>query len=124
VRTFGHCRSATEATFLVQWLIGDRLYRSVLFSCAPHRNVPRQYDEAKVSVLDTLFLASVRFCIHVFSAGLRLRQEAVMPILLWYLPFAVFSGACDLLFAEPEVQVNERPADFDHAGPEKEATRH
>ena len=77
-----------------------------------------------MSVLDTLFLASVRFCIHVFSAGRRLQQEAVMPILLWYLPFAVFSGACDLLFAEPEVQVNERPADFDHAGPEKEATRH
>lgn len=108
---------------MVQWLIGDRLCRSVLFSCAPHRNVPRQYDEAKVSVLDTLFLASVRFCIHVFSAGRRLQQEAVMPILLWYLPFAVFSGACDLLFAEPEVQVNE-PADLDHAGPEKEATRH
>jgi hypothetical protein len=52
-----------------------------------------------------------------------LQQEAVMPILLWYLPFAVFSGACDLLFAEPEVQVNE-PADLDHAGPEEEATRH
>ena len=67
-----------------------------------------------MSVLDTLFLASVRFCIHVFSAGRRLQQEAVMPILLWYLPFAVFSGACDLLFAEPEVQVNE-PADLDHA---------
>jgi hypothetical protein len=45
-----------------------------------------------------------------------------MPILLWYLPFAMFSGACDLLFAEPEVQLNE-PADLDHAGPEEEATR-
>jgi hypothetical protein len=46
-----------------------------------------------------------------------------MPILLWYLPFAVFCGGCDLLFAEPEMQANE-PADLDKAGPEEEATQH
>ena len=25
-----------------------------------------------------------------------------MPILLWYLPFTMFSGACDLVFSEFE----------------------
>jgi hypothetical protein len=52
-----------------------------------------------------------------------LQQEAVMPILLWYLPFTMFSGACDVVFAELEMQVNE-PADFDQTGPEEEATQH
>jgi hypothetical protein len=28
-----------------------------------------------------------------------------MPILLWYMPFTVFYGACDLLFAELEMHV-------------------
>jgi hypothetical protein len=59
----------------------------------------------------------------MFSGGLRLQQEAVMPILLWYLPFAMFSGACDLVFAELEMQVNE-PADLDEARPDEEATQH
>jgi hypothetical protein len=27
-----------------------------------------------------------------------------MPILLWYLPFSMFYGACDLMFAELEMQ--------------------
>jgi hypothetical protein len=27
-----------------------------------------------------------------------------MPILFWYLPFAMFSGVCDLMFAELEMQ--------------------
>ena len=28
-----------------------------------------------------------------------------MPILLWYLPFTMFSGACDLVLSEFETQV-------------------
>jgi hypothetical protein len=48
-----------------------------------------------------------------------------MPILLWYLPFTMFSGACDLVFAELEMQVNEdHPADLDEASPEEDATQH
>jgi len=46
-----------------------------------------------------------------------------MPILLWYLPFTMFSGACDLVFAELEL-MNEEPADLDEVGPEEEATQH
>jgi hypothetical protein len=35
-------------------------------------------------------------------------------ILLWYLPFAVFSGACDLMLSESDMQTNsERPAEID-----------
>jgi hypothetical protein len=34
-----------------------------------------------------------------------------MPILLWYLPFTMFSGACDLMFSEFEAQMaGEWPA--------------
>jgi hypothetical protein len=47
-----------------------------------------------------------------------------MPILLWYLPFTMFSGACDLVLSELEIQVNEEPADFDEVGPEEDATQH
>jgi hypothetical protein len=47
-----------------------------------------------------------------------------MPILLWYLPFTMFSGACDLVFAELAPQVDEEPADLDEVGPEGEATQH
>jgi hypothetical protein len=47
-----------------------------------------------------------------------------MPILLWYLPFTMFSGACDIVFAELETQLNEEPADLDEVGPEEEATQH
>jgi hypothetical protein len=44
-----------------------------------------------------------------------------MPILLWYLPFTMFSGACDLVFSEFEAQMAgewpavsvERPRDSD-----------
>jgi hypothetical protein len=51
------------------------------------------------------------------------RQEVFMPILLWYLPFTMFYGTCDLVFAELEMQVNEvRQTDLDQAGPEDEAT--
>jgi hypothetical protein len=32
-------------------------------------------------------------------------EEARMPILLWYLPFTMFSGACDLVFLEFETQM-------------------
>jgi hypothetical protein len=46
-----------------------------------------------------------------------------MPILLWYMPFTMFYGTCDLLFAGLEMQVTE-PADLDRAGPEDEATQH
>jgi len=45
-----------------------------------------------------------------------------MPILLWYLPFTMFSGACDLVFSEFETQMagegpagsGERPRESDH----------
>jgi hypothetical protein len=48
-----------------------------------------------------------------------------MPILLWYLPFTMFYGTCDLLFAGLEMQVNEdRPADLDPPRPEEEAAQH
>jgi hypothetical protein len=47
-----------------------------------------------------------------------------MPILLWYLPFTMFYGTCDLVFAELEMQVNEdRQAVLVQAGPEDEATQ-
>jgi hypothetical protein len=56
---------------------------------------------------------------------LRNGAEAIMPILLWYMPFTMFYGACDLLFAELEIQVNEdRPADLDEAGQGEKATQH
>jgi hypothetical protein len=47
-----------------------------------------------------------------------------MPILLWYMPFTVFYAACDLLFAEFEMEANENPEDLDDARPEGEATQH
>ncbi len=47
-----------------------------------------------------------------------------MPILLWYLPFTMFSGACDLVFAEFETKANEDPANLDEAGAEEDATQH
>jgi hypothetical protein len=47
-----------------------------------------------------------------------------MPILLWYMPFTMFYGACDLLFAELEMEVNGAPADLGEPGPEEEATQH
>ena len=40
------------------------------------------------------------------------------------MPFTMFYGACDLLFAEPEIQVNKGTADLDDAGAEEEATQH
>jgi hypothetical protein len=47
-----------------------------------------------------------------------------MPILLWYLPFTMFSGACDLVLSELEMQPDEHPADFDEVGLEDEAIQH
>ena len=39
--------------------------------------------------------------------------EATMPILLWYLPYTMFSGACDLVLSEFETQVTgERRIEF------------
>jgi hypothetical protein len=36
-----------------------------------------------------------------------------MPILLWYLPYTMFSGACDLVLSEFEAQTaGERPVEF------------
>ncbi len=36
-----------------------------------------------------------------------------MPILLWYLPYTMFSGACDLVFSELEAQAGgERAAEL------------
>jgi hypothetical protein len=65
--------------------------------------------------------------------GILLPQRAVpgptcgewgMPILLWYLPFTMFSGACDLVFAELVPQADVEPADLDEARPEEDATQH
>ncbi len=47
-----------------------------------------------------------------------------MPILLWYLPFTMFSGACDLVFAELGSQLNDEPADLEEVATEDEATTH
>jgi hypothetical protein len=44
-----------------------------------------------------------------------------MPILLWYLPFTMFSGACDLVFSEFETQPSEEIAE---GGPEEDTTQH
>ena len=39
-------------------------------------------------------------------------QEAIMSILLWYLPYAMFSGACDVVLAENGTRMSsERRAD-------------
>jgi len=39
-------------------------------------------------------------------------EEAIMSILLWYLPYAMFSGACDVVLAESGTQMSsERRAD-------------
>ena len=36
-----------------------------------------------------------------------------MPILLWYLPYTMFSGACDLVLSEFETQTaGERSVEF------------
>jgi hypothetical protein len=44
-----------------------------------------------------------------------------MPILLWYTPFTMFYGACDLLFGALELEMNEdRAADVGEVGPEEE----
>jgi hypothetical protein len=47
-----------------------------------------------------------------------------MPILLCYLPFTMFYGACDLLFAGLEMEVNEDPADLYEAEVGEETTQH
>jgi hypothetical protein len=47
-----------------------------------------------------------------------------MPILLWYLPYTMFSGACELVFAEFETQVSGEPAERDADSAEEEATQH
>jgi hypothetical protein len=47
-----------------------------------------------------------------------------MPILLWYLPFTMFSGACDLVFSEFETQPSEDPAEIVEGGPEEDTTAH
>jgi hypothetical protein len=39
--------------------------------------------------------------------------EATMPILLWYLPFTMFTGTCDLVFSEFEtLTAGERHVEF------------
>jgi hypothetical protein len=44
-------------------------------------------------------------------------EEAIMNILLWYLPYAMFSGACDVVLAERGTRMgNEQRADH----PERE----
>ncbi len=44
--------------------------------------------------------------LHRRSAG---RTEDAMNILLWYLPFAMFSETCDLVIAECKAPAQARP---------------
>jgi hypothetical protein len=40
------------------------------------------------------------------------KEETIMNILLWYLPYAMFSGVCDVVLAEREMETgSERRAD-------------
>jgi hypothetical protein len=49
----------------------------------------------------------------------RIDEEAIMNILLWYLPYAMFSGACDVVLADSgTLMASERRADS--AGREQE----
>jgi hypothetical protein len=49
----------------------------------------------------------------------RIDEEAIMNILLWYLPYAMFSGGCDVVPAESgTLMASERRADC--AGREQE----
>jgi len=42
----------------------------------------------------------------------RPSEEAIVNILLWYLPYAMFSGACDVVLAESGTRMgNEQRAD-------------
>jgi hypothetical protein len=42
----------------------------------------------------------------------RIDEEAIMNILLWYLPYAMFSGACEVVLAESGTRMaSERRAD-------------
>jgi hypothetical protein len=34
-------------------------------------------------------------------------KELIMNILLWYLPYAMFSGACDIALSQSETQSND-----------------
>jgi hypothetical protein len=68
-----------------------------------------------------LEIASVAGIFRCYFGG---ALDPVMPILLCYLPFTVFYGACDLLFVGLEMEVNEGPADLDQVWPEEEATQH
>jgi hypothetical protein len=48
----------------------------------------------------------------IYDVGRRPAEEAIMSILLWYLPYAVFSGACDVVLAESGTRMSgERRAD-------------
>jgi hypothetical protein len=55
--------------------------------------------------------------ISVMIFDRRPSEEAIMNILLWYLPYAMFSGACDVVLAESGTRMgNEQRAD----SPERE----
>ena len=52
----------------------------------------------------------------MMAEGTRLaamhHEEAIMNILLWYLPYAMFSSACDIVLAESGTRMgSERRAD-------------
>jgi hypothetical protein len=38
-------------------------------------------------------------------------EEAMMNILLWYLPYAMFSGACDVVLSEGDARTGESRAE-------------
>ena len=47
------------------------------------------------------------------AAGATHHEEVIMNILLWYLPYALFSGACDVMLSESETRADrEGPAKF------------
>jgi hypothetical protein len=58
-----------------------------------------------VSILDTLLvdnrIGSPEFLGGYFDGAFTGSTFSVMPILLWYMPFTMFYGMCDLLFKQP-----------------------
>jgi len=46
-----------------------------------------------------------------------------MPILLWYLPYTMFSGACDFVFSEFEAAAGNEPRLAEFGEPQQETRR-
>jgi hypothetical protein len=81
-----------------------------------------------VSILDTLLIdnhiGSPEFLGPPTSAEHSPGDCPLMPILLWYMPFTMFYGSCDLLYSGLELEMNEgRPAGVGEVGPKEVATQ-